>query len=291
MIKLGIGDALQATFVAFWRGGWPMALCLILWIGVEFGNDVGQQQFNPFGRVFGVEADWLVEPLPWSVPGALGLAFMAMAGFHDLITCVFIAAMLRIVLLGRVGPWGVGRDGFLRACGGVLLVNVAVTAMTNGPPWLLSFVFVGSAMRSVPGVVIVALWILFILFVLYLSARLCLTYPSVAAGRGLAVRRNWRSSAGNGIRLSMVFLMALLAYLFASSIFEVLLYPTYLRDGRDGLTAMHLWIAGKDAIIGVLTLAFLLILSAVAFARLTEYPAVGIPGSSKTPKQLAEAFE
>lgn len=291
MIKLGIGDALHATFVALWRGGWPMALCLMLWIGAEFGNDIGQRHYDPFGRLFGVEAAWLMDYLPWNAGGARGLAFAAMAGFHDLISCGFIAAVLRLVMLGRVGPWGAGRDGFLRACGGVLLVNVAVTAGASGPPWLFGAVYTRFYSDSVAGPPVGILAILLILSTLYLAARLCPVFPGVAVGQGLALRRNWRSTAGNGIRLSVVFLMALLAYLFASSILEVLLYPSSLYDGSGDFTMLHWWIAAKNAIIDVLTLVFVLVMSAVAFARLREYPAAGIPGSSKSPEQLAEAFD
>ena len=288
MIKLGIGDAMHATFVALWRGGWPMALCLMLWIGVEFGNNVGQRHFDPFGRLFGVEAVWLMDFLPSSADGAQVLAFIAMAGFHDLITSVFIAAMLRIVLLGRIGPWGAVRDGLLRTYCGILLVSVAATALANGLPWLLGAIYGGtdSVHRSAPFV-----GILTVISVLYLSARLCPVFPSVAVGQGLALRRNWRSTAGNGIRLTVVFLMALLAYLFASSILEVLLYPSSLYDGSGDFTTLHWWIVAKNAIIDVLTLGVMLVLSAVAFARLREYPAAGIPGSSKSPEQLAEAFD
>ncbi len=291
MTRLGIGDALYATAVAFRRGGWPMALCLVLWIGVEFGNDVGQQLYDPFGRLFGVPAAQLADIDPGSAAGALRLAFIAKAGFHDLIACGFIAAMLRILLLGRLGPWGLGRDGFLRACAGVLLLNIAVAAITSGPPRLVNMVLSDMVMGNASALFAGALFVFFLLTGLFLSARLCLLFPSVALGRGLAVRRIWQTTSGNGLRLSFMILVTVLAYLFASGIFEVLLYPNYAFEGRPGLTALQAWFAVKDAVTGILALAFLLVLSAVAFARLTEFPAARIPGSGKTPKQLAEAFE
>ena len=59
----------------------------------------------------------------------------------------------------------------------------------------------------------------------------------------------------------------------------------------DDFARLGLSYAAKEIAQSLLITTFLMALSAVAFARLTGFPAVGVPGASKTPELLAEAFE
>lgn len=89
----------------------------------------------------------------------------------------------------------------------------------------------------------------------------------------------------------MVFLMVLVAYFIADTILEISVYGGFQFVDPDDPSALHWTIILRRALFVVFVPAYLMSLFAVVFARLTEYPAARIPGSSKTPEQLAEAFD
>lgn len=291
MIKLGMGDVMWSGLVALWRGGWRMALCLVLWFSVGLASEIGQHLFDPLAQWFGWQSVRLLDHLPWSARRILGLTYLATVGFRDLVACVFIAGMLRIILTGRAGPWTLGRDGLIGAGATVLLVSLAVSAMTDGLPWLIYAISSGRLLGSYFGALDGLLMLLFAITLVYSCARLCMIYPSVAVGRGWALRRHWQATSGHGIRLSMVFVLVLLTYLFANSLVEVLLFRDHTYLNTDGFAVLDWRHTAKNVLARISVTSVLLAFSAVVFARLAEYPAAGIPGSSRTPEQLAEAFD
>ena len=124
MIKLGMGDVMRSAFVALWRGGWPVVICLLLWAGAEVANYAWQRFYNPVGWVLGTVGGSSDIVRAGSDPGhgiRLGLSYLGYAAIGDILRCVFMAALLRLMLVGRAGPWGIGGYGLVRASGAVLL--------------------------------------------------------------------------------------------------------------------------------------------------------------------------
>ena len=292
MTKLGIGDLIRSASIALWRGGWPMLVCLTLWVGVECAIQQLQWRINPFNWMLraGPEIEAAASS-PSDTGTLLQWAYFANALIGDVARCTFIAAMLRIILLGRAGPWNLGRNGMLRACGGVLLVSFAFTAIRMVPFRLFNALFEPLLGDIRGGSIEVGLALLIGLTLLYLAIRLCLLYPSMAVGRGWGIARSWRSTAGNGVRLTVLAIGVLFGHLIASGIFDVLLVQLIVVSEADGLLGVGWPYMIKGAGTRVVLTTIFLALSAVAFARLTEYPATRIPGSSKSPEQLAEAFD
>lgn len=294
MIKLGMGDVMRSALVALWRCGWPMSVCLTFWLGAELANQTWQLAYDPIGRMFAGNPDSVaVEPSHQGLGHRflLGLPYMATAVIGDLVSCVFIAAVLRMVLIGQAGPWNLRHDGLARSSGAILLVNLAVTVFMNGPAWLLS-VFVSGYRTGDPfNLVEIGSSLLFSLFLLYLAARLCLVYPSMAVGRGWGLRRYWRRSSGNGIRLTIVFVMVLVGYFIADTVLEISVFQGFHDVDPDEPYEVHWTIPLRRALFSVCVPAYLLTLSAVAFARLTDYPAARIPGSGRTTEEFAETFD
>lgn len=294
MIKLGMGDVMRSAFVALWRGGWPVVLCLLLWAGAEVANSTWQRLYNPLGWLVGTigrGGEALRADSELGHGYRLGLSYLGYAAIGDILRCVFMAALLRILLVGRVGPWGVGGYGLVRASGAVLLVNLAVTVVRTGPPWLFNALLGASVLGDPFGLLEIGSALVFILGLLYLAARLCQVYPSMAVGRGWGLGRHWRLSAGNGIRLTMLIILVMIGYLIINSVVEVVVYQHILSDDPYDWQPVIWVIGGKSAVARVLLTTLLLAMAAVVFARLTEFPAARIPGSGRTPAELAEAFD
>lgn len=271
-----------------------MLVCLTFWLGAELANQTWQLTYDPIGRMFaGDPASAVAEPSRQG-PGhryLLGLPYMTTAVLGDLVSCMFFAAVLRMVLIGQAGPWNLRRDGLARAGGAILLVNLAVTAFMEGPAWLLSVFVSGYRTGDAFNGVEVGSSLLFSLILLYLAARLCLVYPSMAVGRGWGLRRYWRLSSGNGIRLTIVFVMVLVGYFIADTVLEISVFRGFQIVDPDEPYEFHWTVPLRRALFGVCVPAYLLTLFAVVFARLTDYPAARIPGSGRTPEQLAKAFD
>ena len=104
------------------------------------------------------------------------------------------------------------------------------------------------------------------------------------------MRRSWRTTAGCSLPLFMIFASVLAG---AAMIGRTL--DSFLPIARDVVaSAMPLGLtilAIPDSMVHVATHILLLTLIAVGFARLTGYPAVGIPGAAPTVEQLVGRFE
>ena len=166
-----------------------------------------------------------------------------------------------------------------------------MTAVRTGPPWLFNALLGPSVLGDPFGLLEIGSALVFILGLLYLAARLCQVYPSMAVGRGWALARYWRLSAGNGIRLTMLIILVMIVYLIVNSVVEVVLYRHIVSDDPFSWAPLGWFVAGKTAVARVLLTSILLAMAAVVFARLAEFPAARIPGSGRTPEELAQAFD
>ena len=289
-IRLGIWETVRSAAHSLWNGGRPLVLCLLLWFGAEFSYSIVQDAIDPALLLLSTG------PLSWtldtrSTGAALTLTswLLVESSLRGLVDCVFVTAMLRIILIGKAGWLVFGRGGLARAAGAVLLAGVAVTLAVNGPLWLM----IGIAEESVRtdgggGTGLSWSFIPFLLFI-YLTVRLCLVYPSAAIGRGWDLTRNWRRMAGNEFRLAGAFMVVcILAYL-ANGVLEAFVFQ-HLR-AAGGFPGLGWFDAGKAGIKLVLIKMLLLALAAVAYTRLTDFPAIGVPGARGTPAQIAKTFE
>jgi len=287
-----MGDLIRSAFIGLGRGGWRAAACLVLWIGVEFANAIGQRLADPVGWLLGLDVMAVAGDavLPASQQVSV-LTYLVGAGFQDLFSCVFIAALLRIILIGRAGPWRLGRCGLMRAAGAVLTVSLAATLILNGPSILFFAVSDRFGADESQIGVRIAISFLFILVLICLAARLCLVYPSAAVGQGWDLRRNWQRTSGNGLRLSAVFVLLMLVFTIVSTFTDMAIYRLTELNDPDPFSPWGWAVMTKVIANRIVIMTALLAVGAVAFTRLTEYPAARIPGSCQSPEQFAMAFE
>lgn len=299
-MKLDIGDVFYSAGVALWRGGRPMAVCLVLWLVAEVAYSfVGRSYGTMAGLLFTEPVSRLLDVRSLDVP-TYQLVTRTVSGVaRDLLGCVFITAMLRIVLVGPKAVWGAGPGGFARAAGAILLASLAVTLAVNAMRWLHTVLADITGPADWSGLADAGASFLYVIVLVYLTARLCLVFPSASVGRGWALARNLRRTADNSIRLSAVFAIVALVGVTASGLLEMVFYAYLFAIGGpsnglfppEGFPWLHWFLIAREIGVSVLTKVFLLTLSAVAYARLTEFPAAGIPAAGKTPEQLADAFE
>ena len=145
-IRLGIWETVRTAANSLWSGGRPLALCLLLWIAAEFAYSIVQDAIDPALLLLSTG------PLSWtldtrSTGAALTLTswLLVESSLRGLVDCVFVTAMLRIILIGEARWLDLGPGGLARAAGAVLLAGIAVTVAVNGPLWLL----IGIAEESV----------------------------------------------------------------------------------------------------------------------------------------------
>lgn len=290
-MKLGIGDIIQSAAISIWRGGRPMAICLILWASAALAHEIAQQRYDFAGQAHAaMRVLWESDLLLADVSAYFAMQRFFDRGFGDLVDCVFVAAMLRIILIGTATGRGGGHGSLARAAGGVLVVSLLVTAVTSLTYWFRQMLVNAALSSGVLGFVDGALSLVLVIIIVHLAARLCLVYPSIAVGQGFALPRNWRRTAGNGLRLTVVLAAVLVGSRIADVLSEVYIFRRY--EFVPGDLPLQSWsVAAKDAGLAILVATSLMAMAAVAFARLTGFPAVGIPGADKTPQQLAEMFE
>lgn len=267
-----------------------MVICLILWAGAEFAYVHVEKEFDSINRlIFSGAVPALMDLRSLKSGTVTALRETIDSGFRDVVGCVFVAAMLRIILVGKVGLNGADSGRLGRAVGGILFVSFAVTVALNAPFLLVNGFVDIDWQDDWSGLIKIGAPLVFIVAIVYLTARLCLIYPSVAIGQGLDLVRNWRRTAGNGIRMAAVFAMVFFAVGAVETLLDVFALGVAFTAVGSAWFAPAL--VAKEVVLSVLTGAVVLALSAVAFTRLAGYPAAGVPGASKSPQQLAGAFD
>ena len=288
-IRLGIWETVRTAAHSLWSGGRPLAVCLLLWIAAEFSYSIVQDAIDPALLLLSTG------PLSWtldtrSTGAALTLTswLLVESSLRGLVDCVFVTAMLRIILIGKARWLDLGPEGLARAAGAVLLAGLVVTVAVNGPLWLLIGIAEESVRTVGGGTGLSWSFVPFLLFI-YLTVRLCLVYPSAAIGRGWDLARNWRRMAGNEFRLAGAFMVVCILAYVANAILEAFVLQ-HLRVA-EGFSWLGWFDAGKAGIKLVVIKMLLLALAAVAYTRLTDFPSIGVPGARGTPSQIAKTFE
>lgn len=277
MAKLGIGATFQQAFGALWMQRRMFAFLLPGWLAAEFTFLGAKRYFDYYLKPDAI--GWMSSEIP--APSAMDWAYLfhlAAEVPHNLYGAVFVVLVMRVLLFCAPVGEGVLRSALGRSILAIFLFKMSISLFGGTLQWLgfnLSEVVAFPPWRALYSLIFVAG-----------VSRFCFIYATAAMGRGWQWRQCWRDGGGNAVRLFMLFAIVLLP-LQAS------------RPVIDGLASQS--VAGVDA--GLLTAAFLralerivsstilLAVVAAAFARLTGFPAAGVPGTGRTPAELAAAFD
>ncbi len=123
----------------------------------------------------------------------------------------------------------------------------------------------------------------------WLLARFGMTYRLCAIEMGIRPVAAWRLARGHVLRMTALLILLVLPYLLARWIANALLFDWYslAQFGQEPIVGKAL----SDAVFMAVGLTILMVVFAVAYTRLAGFPAAGIPGSGRTPQQLADTFD
>lgn len=279
MASLGIGTTFHQAFGALWLRRRVLGPIIGGWLVAEFLFLSGRRYFTQgiwpdiFDRLWPATSEIL----------ALDRAYVGHVVAevpHNLYGAVFVMLVMRVLLFGTPLP-GSGPGRVLgRAILSLFLFKMSMSLYYASSQWL--------ALQAADGTAFPAWRTVIWLIGAAVVARLCLIYPNAAMGRGWQLRRSWRDAAGNVFRLLGVYALAVLPGLAIGEGLETVVWLTAVDPaGSLALAALAMVAALERIAISVILLA----LFAVAFARLTGFQSVDMPGAERTPEQLAEAFD
>lgn len=276
---LGVGGTIRLAFGAVWSQRRHLAPIALVWLIAE---TVFMGGYRYFGNQLRADFAELLAPMFPSMP-AWDWSYLLHALVtvpHNFYGAVFVVLVMRVFLFAA--PLGTGEYRFTlgRSVLAIFLFKYSISTYQTAWQWMIyphagniAFPIVRAAFWSI-GVAI--------------TARFCLIYATASMGRGWELRRCWRDASGNGLRLFLMFLAINIPVLAIGKILENLVLAS-VSDARSGagLAMLALLSAAKRVVASTILLALI----AAVFARLTDFAAAGVPGTGRTPKQLAEAFE
>lgn len=279
MGELGVSGTIRLGFGAVWSQRLVLGPVVLGWLIVEALFLGGYRYFGNHLREH--VGDLLAPMLPWiSAWDWSYLLHLVVAIPHDLYGSVFVVLAMRIFLFAT--PLGADelRLTLGRSVIAIFLFKYAIYTYHTAWQWV-TFPHAGDIPLPI-------LWTVFWLVGVAITARLCLLYATASMGHGWELRRCWRDAAGNGIRLFLMFLAINIPVLAIGKILEILMLAWVPDAGSGaGLAMLALLSAAKRVVASTILLALI----AADFARLTDFPAAGVPGTGQTPAQLAEAFD
>lgn len=279
MARLGIGATFHQAFGALWLHRRIFGFLVLGWLAAEFIFQSGRRYFNSY---------LLSDAIDWVSSVTTGLSasdwpylfYLAGEVPHNAYGAVFVVLVMRVLLFETP----IGQDE-LRATLGRAILSIFLFKMSVS----LFYVTWQWLVYNVAGGIALPLWrVVFWLVGTGIVSRICFIYPKAAMGRGWQLRQCWRDAAGNAVGLFMLFALVQLPAKAIGGVLEPLALQSVLYAGVE----FELWTrAFLNSLERIVASMILLALFAVAFARLTGYPAVGIPGTGRTPEQLAKVFE
>lgn len=278
MDRLGIGRTIQRGFAAIWSQRRILGSIAFFWFWALTLFVFG---YRYFGRHLRENlASHLAPTLPRVESWDWGYLFHLVAMIpYNLLGSVFVVLVMRTFLFSTP----------LRAAGGWSAFGGSVLAIFLFKYGLVVYHTVWRWMAFPHlGFLYPVLWTVFWLAGIAVTARFCFLYANASMGLGWRLRHCWRDAAGNGVRLFLLFLAINIPALVAGTVVEDLIIAWTYAPGSDWDLA---YLAVLSATKSVATSTILLALIASAFAELTGFPAAGVPGSGRTPKELAAAFE
>lgn len=276
---LGVGGTIRLAFRAIWSQRRHLAPIVLIMLIAEtvfmggyryLGNQLRADFAELLAPMFPSVTAW-----DWSY-----LLHALVAVPHNFYGAVFVVLAMRIFLFAT--PLGTGEYRFTlgRSVLAIFLFKYSISTYHTAWQWTI-YPYAGNFAFPIVKAVFWSIGVA-------ITARLCLIYAVASMGQGWELRRSWRDAAGNGLRLFLVFLVINIPVLAIGEILENLVLASVSDAGSGAGSAM---LALLSATKRVVASTVLLALIAVVFARLTDFAAAGVPGTGRTPAQLAEAFE
>ena len=287
MIKLGMGDVMRSAFVALWIGRFPIIVCILSWIAAETLLTIVAETHD-IGRTV------LFRLLAWGAFDFLQLSSQFFAALrktvdtlpHHVVRALFMAALLRTVLTGPRSVVRLSAAGTAVSLFGVNLVWVFLFFLTE---WLARSVEFPTSGSGTEELVFFVAVLSIALGYAWLLSRFSMIYPLSAARTGWRPVAAWRLARGHAIRLFALVILLLVPLGVARGVVESLPFPSVLPAPFGDAQLVER--AFGDAVFNCLSLAILMVVFAVAYTRLSGFPAVGVPGAERTPMQLADTFD
>lgn len=279
MGRLGIGSTIGMGLAGIWSQRVILGPILLGWL-------IAEAVFLGGYRYFGLHLrsdfiDQLAPVLPWVSPRDWPYLIHTVVMIpHNLYGSVFVVLAMRIFLFATpLGPHEY-RATLARSVLAVFLFKYAIATYHLAWQWI-TFGFAGMIPYPIA-------WTIFWSIGVAIAARFCFLYATASMGRGWQLRRCWQDAAGNGVRLFLMFVAIDIPVLALGKVLEtVVLVST--SDAGSGLEMAMLALLGAAK--RVVASTVLLALIAAAFARLTDFPAAGVPGAGRVREKLVEAFE
>lgn len=288
MIKLSMGDVMRSAFVALWRRRWIAGAIVLAWLLVDLIAGLGRLNFiimAPTGVLDRISTSvtgfGMSQPLPMNL--------LATGALYALVGSVFAVLLVRLLVLGS--PFGAvtGSAGLAWS-----MVSVLVLNLTMGVAYRLANFAAYEIIASEPLLFwrhtplsfgLLAIW----LFAIWIGSRVCLAYADATLGNGWQIRRAWQRTAGHSLRLSMLIGCIHIAERYIGEMVEGI-FPV------ESLSAVSIPLAMvalvfPASLVRVIANTLFLALFAVVYVRLTGFPAVGVPGAPRSPRQTADAFD
>ncbi len=281
MKRLGIGATFQQAFGALWLRRKTVSMVVLGWFVLDLTYNSARSYFSYYALPDVLSGF----PVDFRISDSLFVIELVSQALRSLLGCGFALILLRLLLVGLQAGSGFGAAMFARSMGSILAFDMALT-MAYGTARQVAYRFVSTVPSWTWTIVTLAIW----LVAVWLGCRLCLVYANAALRGGWQIRQSWRKTAGCSLPLFMLFGMV-----SAGSAMVGRMFDAFLPIARDVVeSAMPIGLAVlaiPESMVHVAVHILLLSLIAVVFARLTDFPAEGIPGAAPTPEQLVETFE
>ncbi|NNG03260.1 MAG: hypothetical protein HKM95_04075 [Inquilinus sp.] len=282
-MTLSIGTTIHYAFVALWRRRWAAGAILLGWLVLDAALRSGQMYFNVHALL--AYTDWMSKVAPnFATPDYVLVLDLATQALNAVIASAFAVLLVRLLILGT--PFGaeIGPAKLARAMVSVLIFHLSMTLVYRLAT-ATAFDIVGRVPWRVSPLILLAMWLAAVWF----GSRLCLVYANAALGKGWRIGMAWRTTAGHSLRLSLLIGVVLVCEV-AIGVVVSSSFPTE-RVQVAHMPYAFILFPLQASLIVVAAKALLLALAAVVYARLTGFPAPGIPGASRSPEQTAEVFE
>lgn len=290
-----IGQLTGRAFVALWRRRFAALGLMLAWLALD-GVLLGY--LNTYYPTLGYSL--LIGPLSFADPAWLlsdwfqTLLLLPQQYVRDVIRAVFVFLLLRTLLAPLAGAGGQAKAGLIVPVLLILVFEIAwTTALFPIEHGLTLAIVRAEADGSVDGpttgfVSALMKGLIFACYALAMS-RLCFVYPNATLRSALGFGRSWRETGGLATRLFLLFIAIPIPFFVLHGLLMAVVFSSdmILESPRHVSLAFLVLDSVQEIPAVMVTLAVI----AVAYVAATGHAAAAIPGTSRTPGQLAEAFD
>ena len=292
MAKVSIGLLVGQAAHVLWHRRLAVAGITLAWLVLEgFATAIFHPAFALMLPRLGLEfldpawlsSDWLFTALVLPQPY-----------IRDVIRAVFVVILLRMLLAPPAGAETGKRAGFIVPLLVILVLEfawssfslpieqrlhlAAMRAREDGVLDLEAFGILSVLARvTIYGVIALAV------------SRLCFVYPNIVLWGGLRLSQSWRDTEHIFLRLFVILLAIPIPILVPGTLLVALAGSSSFVSEAPLYVALVLSVVNSAQ--GVLVSVVALAAIAAAYAAVTGHPAAAMPGISRLPERMAEAFE